>query len=183
MKEENKILGNQEDKKGIERLLEQAGQDRVIEGVVKGEGKIIVPDKKIIVPSDIRYGDPVLCSFGDYYKVGFFDGVEEGFLFLSGDGRTPLKYPSVDSIEKLTEKSMHQVNKRSFNDIIKKYRHNIVEIRFRAGQKQIGFLVKIGEDFVDMSIGNMPTIKDPYFPISIKTDGAEVLIAYKNPKK
>ncbi len=31
------ILGNQEDKKGIERLLRQAGKDKVIEGVIKGE--------------------------------------------------------------------------------------------------------------------------------------------------
>ncbi len=34
---ETKMLGNQEEQKGIEKLLKQAGQDKVIEGIVKGE--------------------------------------------------------------------------------------------------------------------------------------------------
>ena len=42
MNKEAKILGNQEEQKGIERLLEQAGQDKVIDGVIRGED----PEKK-----------------------------------------------------------------------------------------------------------------------------------------
>ncbi len=188
MKEENKIIGNQEDKKGIERLLEQAGKDRVIEGVVQGEGKVIVPDKKIIVPSDVGYGDPILCTFGDYQRAAYFDRVEEGFLFLSISKYKklidPWKSSLPDLIKKLTKRSMHKVNKRNFNDLIMRYTHGIVEIRFRAGKRQIGFLTKVGENFVDLSEGYLLGTKNPYHPsITVKTNGAEFLVAYNHPKK
>jgi len=69
MNKEAKILGNQEEQKGIEKLLRQAGQDRVIDGVIRGED----PEKESgrIYHGIMLYEDKTLGLYTKYDKDAF----------------------------------------------------------------------------------------------------------------
>ncbi len=89
---ETKILGNQEGKKGIEKLLRQAGQDKLINGVIKGKEipeynseradffkqfKNCEKAKKLIL---------AINQYGEFnYKEGLFQHKNDGSFYYTFD--------------------------------------------------------------------------------------------------
>ncbi len=114
MTDENKLIGNQDEERQIPKLLRQAGQDKVIERVVKGvkdtsleerfssKGDIIGLEKVAVVDDARGIKDISLSSIEDDVKVAVADynGVRLFDVFDEGGDDNPLKYTLIlrDSI-------------------------------------------------------------------------------------
>ncbi len=174
---EPKILGNPEEQKGIEKLLKQAGQDKVIKEVL---GKREPPPKKITwieaEPKrleDYRETEPILSFYNrvtpneDFpaggYLVGYYAGLEsdcilfsprvhEGEVILPEDN-TGYPRPLFKFTKRLTAVSTsvaydeEGVVKMLSEDF---KRGDILELDIKSGVRVIGFLGDIRNSSVEL---------------------------------
>ncbi len=162
------ILGNPDEKKGIERLLRQAEQDELIKAVL--EGKEIV--RNVSFTEKFSAGERVLAYFPgspciDYgdkggWMAGFYKGTEKGSFVISNGCMQCSCSSRPDQAYKLDFEKKHKTGKmepKEIMDIIRKLQsksYSIAEILIHNSasdsqemERIVGFLTIEPEDDED----------------------------------
>ncbi len=155
-----RILGNPEEQKGIEKLLEQAGKDKLINGVIKGKKEEPEQTKKKPKPKSFRdysIRQPMIAVYGKGQSpkhklpdggilVGYYAGFSVGGELIEMGQRIDEWKVQEHSYSGPTE-TKRLFLKETYNDFdslsVLDLEDKIVEVHLKDGDKKmIGFFSK-----------------------------------------